>query len=495
MKVNLIVPTDGPLPTAAPTPVEQAMLVDTQLRPLATRLAQGDEGLERGLLFAWCHPVVDQAALAYRQATVADARHDPHWAQQLYTLSCQVITKLQRDSWRFPDGSATYQLYSQSSALETYLTGVAALAKLPFTGSSPAGKAFSGELTRLFTSTNLAAMRQVTAACRLATGYSYPVALAGDLGSQPHDLDYRPTTNRLATVGRALLTHHRHHPFEIPERDDNAANALGHDENLAAGSAATILYNATHEFAIFFEQLRYQSGLLVAICRYQQLLGTTATTNLVIEPTTTITGLKNVQLLLAADAARPVVANDLHAAAHQAVVISGANQGGKTTFLRAWGQAQVLGQAGFPVAATRFACPAYRSVVTHFRREEDPTEHHGKLDEELVRLQAIVSHLPAPSLLLMNESFSSTNEHEGALINDQIIRGLLHNGHAIGAVTHQYELGQRLATLQPHPLFLRAERLPSGERPFKLMVGQPQLTSYGLDLFDRLFSDGAPSPA
>lgn len=488
MRVNLIFTTDHPLPQDPATPTEKAMLADLNLRPMATLLAQDDELLERILLLEWLHPLTNQSALAYRQATVADALADPRWAEQLYTLSSNTLQKIRNDNWSFPDGSATYQLYSQSNALDTYLTGIAAITKVPFTGKSAAGKAFSGQLKRLFTSTNLAAMHAAAAACRQNNGYSYPAALSGDLGSEPAELDFHPAGNRLTKIGHQLFNAHHHNTFEVPERDDNASSAISHDENIAAKSSATILTNVTSEFATFFEQLRYQSGLLVAIHHYRVLLGTQHTTNLIFEPTTTIQGLKNTQLLLTPALDHAVVANDLHATEHQLMLISGANQGGKTTFLRALGQAQVLGQSGFPLAADRFACPAYHAVLTHFRREEDTNTRHGKLDEELARMQVIVANLKQPSLLLMNESFSSTNEHEGSIINEQIIRGLLHQNHTIVAVSHQYELGQRLATLEPRPLFLRAERLKSGERTFKLVPGLPRLTSYGLDIFNRVFS-------
>lgn len=495
MRVNLITSYDHLVDQAPATVQQQAMLADLNLRPLAKLLAQGDDRVAQILISEWCHPLLDESELAYRQAAVADALADPTWSTQLYQLASATLDKIQRDNWSFPDGSATYQLYSQSNTLETYLNGIASLTQVAFHGKSPAGKTFTGQLKRLFFPDKLAAMHQVVAACRQSDGYSYPVALSADLGSTPADLDFHPNGNKLTQLGRHLLAnHHNRETFEVPDRDDNAASAISHDENVAAQSAATILTNVTREFTTFFKQLRYQSGFLVAVTTYKNLLGADQLlTNLIFEPATTIIGLKNSQLLLKTDLDHPVVANDLRATPHQLMLISGANQGGKTTFLRALGQAQVMGQAGFPVPAERFAVPAYRAVFTHFRREEDQTTHHGKLDEELVRMQGIVKALSAPSLLLMNESFSSTNEHEGAILNEQIIRGLLSQNQTICAVTHQYELGQRLTTLTPAPLFLRAQRLSDGDRTFKLVPGQPRLTSYGLDIFKRVFQPDTPS--
>lgn len=484
MHVNLMIPTDQAIATDPTTVAQQAMQTDLNLPLLARKIAANDPELEQLLSHQWRHPLTDETSLAYRQATVADALANPQWAAQLYAISQRVIHQIQNDNWRFPNGSATYQLYSLSNCMTTYLAGITDLLPLSFTGHSPAGVAFTNQLQRLFTPTKLHAMRQVIAACQQPTGYSYQADLQGDLGCTPHALDWHPAANKFT---RLLTTHHHKDTFEVPTRDDNAAQAMSHDENLAAQSAATILTNLTQEFATFFAQLRYQSGLLTAIVHYVALLKGHPMTNLIFEPTTTIKGLVNLQLLLLEPRPRPLVANDLKIARHQPVLISGANQGGKTTFLRAIGLAQVLGQTGFPVPATRFASPAYHAVLTHFRREEDPHSRHGKLAEELARMREIVTDIQPPTLILMNESFSSTNEHEGALINEEIIRGLVSCGHTICAVTHQYELGQRLLSLTPAPCFLRAERLFDGQRSYRLVPGQPRLTSYGLDIFTKIF--------
>jgi len=86
-------------------------------------------------------------------------------------------------------------------------------------------------------------------------------------------------------------------------------------------------------------------------------------------------------------------------------IVTGANQGGKSSFLRSIGLAQMMMQCGMFVGAESFQAELCSALFTHYKREEDVTMKSGKLDEELVRISAIVDHIMPNSLLLLNESF------------------------------------------------------------------------------------------
>jgi DNA mismatch repair ATPase MutS len=112
----------------------------------------------------------------------------------------------------------------------------------------------------------------------------------------------------------------------------------------------------------------------------------------------------------------------------------------------------------------------------------------GKLDEELKRMSEIVDHLKSNSLVLFNESFAATNEREGSEIARQITSGLLEKSIKVFFVTHQFTFAhgyydQRMK----NAIFLRADRKEDGTRTFKLIEGEPLQTSYGEDLFNRIF--------
>ena len=117
----------------------------------------------------------------------------------------------------------------------------------------------------------------------------------------------------------------------------------------------------------------------------------------------------------------------------------------------------------------------------------------GKLDEELKRMSEIADHLNSNSMLLFNESFAATNEMEGSEIARQITSALLEKGIKVFFVTHQYEFARRLHDQNmENAIFLLAERKADGTRTFKLVEGEPLQTSYGEDLYRRIFGT-APS--
>ena len=102
-------------------------------------------------------------------------------------------------------------------------------------------------------------------------------------------------------------------------------------------------------------------------------------------------------------------------------------------------------------------------------------------------MSAVVDELESSSMVLFNESFSSTNEREGSEIALQIVRALVEAGIRVVFVTHMFELADRLR-LEHHgrAVFLRAERKSDGARTFKLVLGDPLQTSYGEDLYRSL---------
>lgn len=123
-------------------------------------------------------------------------------------------------------------------------------------------------------------------------------------------------------------------------------------------------------------------------------------------------GLYDASLALRLDTAP--VGNDVSAGGKALVVVTGANEGGKSTFLRGMGLAQLMMQAGMFVTAASFAANVCDGIFTHYKREEDATMQGGKLDEELKRMSEIVDHMQENALFL-------SNEREGAEIARQIV--------------------------------------------------------------------------
>jgi DNA mismatch repair ATPase MutS len=149
-------------------------------------------------------------------------------------------------------------------------------------------------------------------------------------------------------------------------------------------------------------------------------------------------GLYDVCLALSIDAR--VVGNDLNADNRRLVMITGANQGGKSTFLRSIGLAHLMMQCGMFAPAESFRAGVSAGVFTHYKREEDRTMTSGKLDEELSRMSDIANQLRPDCILLRNESFASTNEREGSEIARQVVRALTEAGIKVVFVTHLFDL-------------------------------------------------------
>ena len=173
------------------------------------------------------------------------------------------------------------------------------------------------------------------------------------------------------------------------------------------------------------------------------------------------------------------------------LIVTGANQGGKSTFLRSIGVAQVMMQSGLMVAAEKYESAIFPDLFTHFTRREDSEMNSGRLDEELNRMNQIIENLGERPLILLNESFATTTEKEGSVIAYDVIKALGEVGVKILTVTHLLSFAQRMyQECQNDPKsaieFLSAERKPGGVRTFKMIQHAPELTSFGLDLYESI---------
>ena len=200
----------------------------------------------------------------------------------------------------------------------------------------------------------------------------------------------------------------------------------------------------------------------------------------------------------------PVVGNDVQGDGKSLVIITGANSGGKSTFLRSVGVAQLMMQCGLFVTAGSYRADAARGIFTHFIREEDPGMTSGRLDNELWRMSATADHIGPHCLMLFNESFAGTNEREGSEIGHQVVRALLDAKIKVFFVTHRFDFADRFHRRHARStLFLRAERRPDGGRNYQLAVKEPLPTSFGEDLYywlgawleeDEAFTPAAVTP-
>lgn len=280
--------------------------------------------------------------------------------------------------------------------------------------------------------------------------------------------------------------------YEAAERDEAGFNALSELKSEGIAPVAAALAQSTDHILSFFRLLRLEVGFYVGCLNLRDRInakgGSVSIPQLAAMDDLALSceGLFDPSLLLSMD--NRVVPNNIAADGKSLVFMTGANRGGKSTLLRAIGLAQLMMQSGMFVAADSFRASVCAGVYTHFKREEDATMKSGKLDEELARMSLLVDQLVPGCVVLLNESFASTNEREGSEIARQIVRASLEARVRVLYVTHMFDLAQGFyAEHRTDTHFLRAERLETGKRTFRLLEGKPLPTSYGEDLYSRIF--------
>lgn len=170
---------------------------------------------------------------------------------------------------------------------------------------------------------------------------------------------------------------------------------------------------------------------------------------------------------------------------HTIYILTGANRGGKTTATQGIGLLYALAQGGVYVPADSFVFAPADCIYTHFPADEDQTMDLGRLGEECIRFKEIFTEATDKSLILMNETFSTTSFEEGYYIACDSIKALLTKGARTIYNTHMHKLGldaeefskdfkQKAASL--------IVKSDGGKRSFKLAIAPPEGSSYAADI-------------
>jgi DNA mismatch repair ATPase MutS len=444
----------------------------------------------------------DEGTILYRQAVLRDCLGNPAVVRRLYDLAVEAIEKEKKVGYF--GRVSHYPASILSSSIDTLQMFVVMLSTLRNIARDQVDRFESDAFANLFEMLKkeldeayLAHIQALLAELKLKGG----VLLSAELGQGNRCTNFvlRQAEEAPRWWQRMLDLHSSDYSFHIDERDESGAEILSKISDSGINNVANALAQSTDHILSFFRMLRTELAFYIGCLNLHERLAALAAPVCFPQPFPVGSRRQRFRTLydvcLALQMEQAVTGNDVDADGKDLIVITGANQGGKSSLLRGVGLAQAMMQCGMFVAAESFEAALCSGLFTHYKREEDATMKSGKFNEELARMSDIADHLAPNGLLLFNESFAATNEREGAAIADQVVRALLERRIKIFFVTHSYAFAHGLFDQHGgEVLFLRAERLEDGTRTFRLVEGEPLETSHGEDLYRRIFGndkDGA----
>jgi DNA mismatch repair ATPase MutS len=480
---------------AALPPGHQDLIQDLELATLLRAMAGGDKFCYEvaGKVLLACLP--DPEAIRYRQQVLSDCLTRPAVIREMYAIATAALDD-KRHLWGY---GGNYQTPSSnlSGAVSQLEAHTARLRQLRKIADEHAEEFRSDGMTAMLATLRselddeyFAEIGAQLKELRFRSG----VLISAELDRNNSGINFvlrdvgagrRPWKERLGIGPRSSYS------FTLDPRDEAGGQILSDLTSRGINLVANAAAQSADHIASFFTMLRGELGFYVGCLNLRDVLAAKGVPVTVPEPAPpsslafSCTDLRDTCLEL--QSPDPAVGNDVTADGKPLVIITGANSGGKSTFLRSVGLAQLMMQCGLFVTARSYAAGVATMIFTHFTREEDPGMTSGRLDDELWRMSAIVDVLGPYGLVLFNESFAGTNEREGAEIGYQIVRALLDTQVRVFFVTHRYEFADRFRREHPaSTLFLRAERQPGGQRNYKLATADPLPTSFGEDLYYRL---------
>ncbi len=183
-----------------------------------------------------------------------------------------------------------------------------------------------------------------------------------------------------------------------------------------------------------------------------------------------------------------VVKNDLAFDREKRVyILTGANRGGKTTVTQAVGQLLLMAQCGIYVPAESFRFDPADTVLTHFPADEDKTLDLGRLGEECQRFREMFTESTPKSLILLNETFSTTSFEEGYYIAVDAIKAILQKGTRTIYNTHMHKLAKEIDTeinvdgMKGKAVSLVAET-KDGKNSFRVRIAPPEGKSFAREI-------------
>jgi hypothetical protein len=499
MRVLLMHPERDFDPQQALARNADALTQDLGLQALLDAMAGEDEFLfdvaRRALL---AQSLVDRDTILYRQKVLRDGLRNADVLRALYDLAVEAIEGRKRHYYGFLSQYPGAILSGSIGLLETLLE---MLRKLRRMGQESAGLFDSegfGALFRMVAreldDAYLASIEEHLYELKFRRGVLLSARVSAEGGAGVDHVLRKPQAAHGGWLHRIFQRNPRTYSFRLHERDEAGARIVSDLRDRALNLVANALAQSADHVLSFFHALRTELGFYVGCLNLHERLAAFDLPLCFPDPAPAgeaalrFAGLRDPGLALHMRCAP--VGNALDMRGRRLAIVTGPNQGGKSSFLRSVGVAQLMMQCGMFVAAESFHGSVCAGLFTHYKREEDRTLKSGKFDEELVRMSDIADQLLPGAVMLFNESFAATNDREGSEIARQIVRALLERRIRVLFVTHLYDFARGCYEREAERgVFLRAERRPDGTRSFRMVEGEPLETSYGEDVYRTVFGD------
>lgn len=438
----------------------------------------------------------DISTIAYRQAVLRDCIENPEIVRDIYAIALDALESKRKSFFgsalsRYPSSI----LSNGVGILKMLVVKLAALRDLAATNKPRfSSEGFGRFFQMILDELDDDYFGEIGDHLKILD-FRYGVPVSAGLGAGQKGANYvlrREPDEYHGLLNRLFRKRRKSFTIHLAPRDNAGARAVGELRDRGLNLVANAIAQSNDHILDFFNMLRRELAFYLGCLNLKAEM---ERKNLAIcfpEPTPPNPPFHNFAKLydicLALTKSGTVVGNDLDMAEKDLIIITGANQGGKSTFLRSIGIAQLMMQSGMFVPAEAFTANMSAGIFSHFKREEDATMESGKFDEELSRMSEIAEDIGPNAMILFNESFSATNEKEGSEIARQIVAALLEKKIKILFVTHFYDLAEGFFKKGlENALFLRAERKEDGRRTYRLIEGKPLRTSFGQDLYEEIF--------